>query len=80
VSLKYELAAAKIRVQGVGSRGSGLRPETVAIGGGELLPLGGADKRAGVVFTVHSAGTAIRRRDVASRSTPEAVFNLGGAL
>ena len=80
VSLNYELAGAKISVQGVGSRGTGLRPETVAIGGGELLPIGGADKRAGVVFTVHSVGTAIRRRGVAGRSTPEAVLNLGGAL
>jgi uncharacterized protein YbjQ (UPF0145 family) len=82
VSLKYELARAKITVQGVGSRGTGLRPETVAIGGGELLPLGGADKRAGVVFTVHSVGTAIRRQAVAGRRSapPETLLNLGGAL
>jgi uncharacterized protein YbjQ (UPF0145 family) len=80
VSLKYELATAKISVGGVGKAGTGLSPQTVAICGGELLPIGGVGKRGGVVFTVHSVGTAIRRQDASGRQMPEAVLNLGGAL
>jgi hypothetical protein len=79
VSLDYEIDRGTIRVQGVGRSPTGLSPGTISIGGGELVPAGGAQKRTGVVFTVHAVGTAIRRDHTAGRFAPETMLSLGAA-
>jgi uncharacterized protein YbjQ (UPF0145 family) len=80
VSFDYEITRGKFAVRGVGRGASGLSPGTIAIGGGELVPIGGADKRTGVVITVQSAGTAIRRQHVTERPGAQTMLSLGGAL
>lgn len=77
VSLQYEIARGKFAVRGVGQGGTGLSPQTIGLGGD--MPSGGADKRAGVVITVHSVGTAIRHDHAAGSSAPRTTLSLGGA-
>ncbi len=80
LSFDYEIKRGKFPVAGVGLGSSGLSSGTIAIGGGELVPTGGADKREGVVITMHAAGTAIRRQPAADRPAPHSMMNLGGVL
>jgi uncharacterized protein YbjQ (UPF0145 family) len=68
VSFEYEIGHGKFSVRGVGRQGSHVSQTTVAIGG--AMPMGGADKRSGVVVTVHAIGTAIRRDPEAAKPRP----------
>jgi hypothetical protein len=90
VSFDYEIAPGKFAVAGVGKGATGLSTGTIAIGGlstgtialggGELVRAGGADKREGIVITMHAAGTAIRRQPAADREPPQPMLSLGGVL
>ena len=80
VSFQYEIKRGKFAVAGVGRTSSGVSSTTMAIGGGELVPLGGSDKRDGVVITMHAVGTAIRREPTIDRPAPQSILSLGGVL
>jgi uncharacterized protein YbjQ (UPF0145 family) len=76
VSFEYEIGHGKFAVRGVGRQGSQVSQTTVAMGG--AMPMGGADKRSGVVITVHAVGTAIRRNHGAAKPpSATALMNLG---
>jgi uncharacterized protein YbjQ (UPF0145 family) len=58
-----------------GQRATGVRPATWALGAD--IPTRGADKRDGLVITVHAVGTAIRRSDHSAPATFQPAINLG---
>lgn len=78
-SFEYELERRKLNVRGVGKGPSEFRPET--IGAVDVVPpfvpFGAASRRAGVVFTAHCVGTAIRRDGPADLPAPRTALSLG---
>ena len=78
VGLQYEMTRGEFTIGGLQRIPTGLSATTIGMGGD--MPRPGTDKRAGMVFTVHAVGTAIRRTRIASGPTPETMMSLGGAI
>jgi uncharacterized protein YbjQ (UPF0145 family) len=79
VSFEHNLTRRKFTVASggkmAGQRPTGIRPYTWALGAD--VPTRGADKRDGLVITVHAVGTAIRRSDQPASATFRRTINLG---
>jgi len=80
-SFEYELERRKMTVRGVGRQPSGFSPETIGAVNvvPPFVPFGATSQRAGLMFTVHVVGTAIRRHAPAEQPRPELRLALGEA-
>ena len=79
-SFEYEIDRAKIAIRAAGTLSTSASVDTIATltSSGVMMPWSGsAIKRAGVVFTVHLVGTAIRRNQPGDLPAPEMILRLG---
>jgi uncharacterized protein YbjQ (UPF0145 family) len=78
LAFDHELSRGKFLVKGGGRAATGVSVSSLALGAGELMPIGGADKREGFVITVHTVGTAIRQAHPDRSGPVSTVLSQGG--
>jgi uncharacterized protein YbjQ (UPF0145 family) len=76
VSLEYAMSQAELAVDLRGGTATGLSISSIALGGDMSIGGGGADKRTGMIFTVHAVGTAMKRK-TPGEPGPEVSVRLG---